>query len=38
MVPSHLELVWIEGRDNISNILDYPRYHSFTPKIGLERK
>jgi hypothetical protein len=38
MIPSHLELVQIEGRDNISKILDYPRYDSFRPKIGLERK
>lgn len=38
MIPSYLELVQIKGRDSISKILDYPRYHSFTPKIGLERK
>jgi hypothetical protein len=38
MIPSHLELVQIEGRNNISKILDNSRYDSFTLNIGLERK
>lgn len=37
MIPSHLELVEIKGRDNIFKILNYPKYHFFTLRVGTQR-
>lgn len=37
IISSHLELVQRKGGDSIPKILDYAKYHSFTPKVGWGR-